>query len=206
LSNPGPKDRKGSKAGQTAGTLFVVSGPSGAGKSTLCRRGVVNTGVSLSISAKTRPAGGEEVNGQDYYFLSRTEFEKKIADGAFLEYARVFDHYYGTPAEPVLEELKAGRDVILEIDVQGAAQVFAKFPEAVGIFILPPGEAELRNRLRQRGRDDQATMVKRLAQAQWEIEQARQNGRYRYSVVNDDLAAAVREMTEIIESKQRIRK
>jgi len=206
LSNPGPKDRKGSKAGQTAGTLFVVSGPSGAGKSTLCRRVVENTGVSLSISATTRPAGGEEVNGQDYYFLSRTEFEKKIADGAFLEYARVFDHYYGTPAEPVLEELKAGRDVILEIDVQGAAQVFAKFPEAVGIFILPPGEAELRNRLRQRGRDDQATMAKRLAQAQWEIEQARQNGRYRYSVVNDDLAAAVREMTEIIENKQRIRK
>jgi len=206
LSNPGPKDSKGSNAGQTAGTLFVVSGPSGAGKSTLCRRVVENTGVRLSISATTRPAGGEEVNGQDYYFLSRTEFEKKIADGAFLEYARVFDHYYGTPAEPVLEELKAGRDVILEIDVQGAAQVFAKFPEAVGIFILPPGEAELRNRLRQRGRDDQATMVKRLAQAQWEIEQARQNGRYRYSVVNGDLTAAVREMTEIIESKQRIRK
>jgi len=206
LSNPGPKDRKNSKTGQTAGTLFVVSGPSGAGKSTLCRRVVENTGVCLSISATTRPAGGEEVNGRDYYFLSRAEFEKKIADGMFLEYARVFDHYYGTPAEPVLEELKAGRDVILEIDVQGAAQVFAKFPEAVGIFILPPGEAELRNRLRQRGRDDQATMAKRLAQAQWEIEQARQNGRYRYSVVNGDLAAAVREMTEIIENKQRIRK
>jgi len=206
LSNLGPKDRKGSKAGQAAGTLFVVSGPSGAGKSTLCRRVVENTGVRLSISATTRPAGGEEVSGRDYYFLSREEFEKKIADGAFLEYARVFDHYYGTPAKPVLEELKAGRDVILEIDVQGAAQVFAKFPEAVGIFILPPGEAELRNRLRQRGREDLATMEKRLAQAQREMEQARQNSRYRYSVVNDDLAAAVREMTEIIENKQRIRK
>ncbi len=183
---------------ERSGRLFVVSGPSGSGKSTLCRRVVENTGVCLSISATTRPAGAGEVNGRDYFFLSPEEFRQKIMAGDFLEYARVFDHYYGTPADSVLKMLREGKKVILEIDVQGAAQVFEKFPDAIGIFILPPSDAELKNRLRQRGREDQATMDKRLAQAQWEIEQARQNGRYQHMVVNDDLPAACREMIQII--------
>ena len=182
------------------GTFFIVSGPSGSGKSTLCRQAVERAGVALSISATTRPRRETEVEGKDYYFISEEEFTAKIEAGEFLEYARVFDHYYGTPAGTIIEKLQVGQNVVLEIDVQGALQVFAKFAEACGILVLPPSEAELCRRLQQRGQDSPDVIDKRLAKAQWEIEQARTSGRYEYTIVNDDLEESIQELAQIVGS------
>ena len=181
------------------GTLFVVSGPSGSGKSTLCRAVLERTDARLSISATTRQIGTGETDGQNYYFLSEQEFLDKVRAGEFLEYARVFDYYYGTPAAPVREMLDQGLTIILEIDVQGAAQVFERFPEARGILVVPPEPAELRRRLCDRGRDDTATIEKRLAQARREVEQAREGGCYQYTIVNGDLEKAIDEMVKLID-------
>ena len=109
------------------GKFFVVSGPSGSGKSTLCMEAVKRTGIELSISATTRPRRESEIEGKDYYFLTEEEFSRKIDVGEFLEYAKVFDHYYGTPAGKIQEKLQAGKNIVLEIDVQGAMQVFEKY-------------------------------------------------------------------------------
>lgn len=180
------------------GKLFVVSGPSGAGKSTLCRLLTKRTRVFLSTSATTRPRGKDEVDGQHYYFLSQEDFEARIRAQAFLEYARVFDHYYGTPAEPVARQRQNGTPVILEIDVQGAAKIFAQDTQAIGILVLPPNELILRQRLSQRGRDDQASMEKRLAKAQEEIRQAQAYDRYRYTIINENLEKALEDLTRIV--------
>jgi len=180
------------------GKFFVVSGPSGSGKSTLCMETVKRTGIELSISATTRPRRETEVEGRDYYFLTEEEFSRKIDAGEFLEYAKVFDHYYGTPAGKIQEKLQAGKNTVLEIDVQGAMQVFEKYDQACGILVLPPGEAELRRRLQQRGQDISENREKRLAKAQWEIEQAQKCGRYEYTIINDDLEEAIRQLTQIV--------
>ena len=180
------------------GKLFVVSGPSGSGKSTLVRRAVSMTGVSLSVSATTRRRGEKETDGKDYYFMAKEEFEEKIEAGEFLEYAMVFDNYYGTPAGPVNQLLEDGKTVVLEIDIQGALQVFQSAPEAEGVLILPPNDKELRRRLESRGRDDAETINKRLAKAQWEIEQAVSSGNYNYVVVNDDLDESIKEISQIL--------
>lgn len=182
------------------GRLFVISGPSGSGKSTLARMAVERTGVKLSISATTRAKGDDEVDGRDYYFLSEAEFLQKIETGEFLEYARVFDNYYGTPRGSVAEQLEQGQIVVLEIDVQGAGQVFEKFSpaEVEGILILPPSDEELRRRLESRGRDDDETIDKRLAKAQWEIKKAGASGNYGHTIVNDDLEKAADELVELL--------
>ena len=189
------------QGGNQRGRLFVVSGPSGAGKSTLCREVLKVTDARVSVSATTRPRTDQEVGGEDYVFLTEEQFRAQIADGEFLEYALVFGNYYGTPAGPVREMLDAGRTVILEIDVQGAAQVFAKTPEAIGVFVLPPNDEELRRRLSHRGRDETETIEKRLAKAAYETETAQQDGHYRHFVVNDDLQATVDKMKRLIERK-----
>jgi len=180
------------------GKLFVVSGPSGSGKTTLCRAASAKTGAHLSVSATTRPQNEKEIAAKDYYFLTEQEFLSKIDKDEFLEYARVFDNYYGTPAEPVRGQLAQGQVVVLEIDVQGAAQVFAKFPEAIGILVLPPEQEELQRRLSHRGRDDRKVIENRLAQSQKEINQARTGGRYQYTIVNDDLNQAVDTLVGLI--------
>lgn len=180
------------------GRLIVISGPSGSGKSTLTREAVARTGARLSISATTRSPGPGEQDGRDYYFLTREAFEAKIAAGEFLEYAEVFGNYYGTPSDTVREALIRGETIILEIDVQGGLQVFERMPEAVGVLILPPGEAVLRERLLTRAREDASVIEKRLAKARWEIEQAQQSGRYRHTIVNDQLAAAIERLVEIV--------
>jgi len=185
------------------GKLFVVSGPSGSGKSTLVRRAVNKTQVQLSISATTRPRGEKETDGKDYYFIDKEEFEKKIKAGEFLEYAMVFDHYYGTPAGPVNQMLEKGKTVVLEIDIQGALQVFKSVPEAEGVLILPPNDKELRRRLESRGRDDAETINKRLAKAQWEIEQAVASGNYNYVVVNDDLDESTKQISQILTGEKK---
>ena len=176
----------------------MVSGPSGSGKSTLCIEAVKRAGISLSISATTRPRRETEVEGKDYYFLTEEEFSRKIEAGEFLEYARVFDHYYGTPAGKILEKLQAGQNVVLEIDVQGAMQIFEKYDQACGILVLPPDNTELLRRLEQRGQDSADVIEKRLAKAQWEIEQARKCGRYEYTIINGVLEEAIQELTRIV--------
>ena len=181
------------------GRLFVISGPSGCGKSTLCREVLRRTEARLSISATTRPRSKNETDGVDYYFLSEKEFEGKIDADEFLEYARVFENYYGTPAQPVMEQLKNGQTIILEIDVQGAMQVFSRFPETIGILVLPPNREILQQRLSRRGRDDEDTIRKRLTKAEWEIEQAQSSKNFKYMVVNDDLDEAIEKMVRIIE-------
>ena len=190
--------QKAEKKDQKNARLYVVSGPSGSGKSTLCRAAVDQAGARLSISATTRPRTESETDGVDYYFMAEDEFVAKAEAGEFLEYAKVFDHYYGTPAEPVRKCLQQAQSVVLEIDVQGAMQVFGKFPEAVGILILPPGTGELRQRLQQRRRDDEQTIENRLAKGQWEIDQARASARYQHTIVNDDLAKATDQIKAII--------
>ena len=185
------------------GRLFVVSGPSGSGKSTLCRALVEATDAKLSVSATTRPRSQTEVDGENYYFLSQEEFQRKIQKGELLEYAQVFSHYYGTPVEPVRRMLAQGQTVLLEIDVQGARQVFERFPGATGILVLPPNEDELRRRLHDRGRDKSEAIDQRLAKAQWEIEQAQAEGRYKHTVINDDLDRALAEMVAVIAAPTR---
>ncbi len=182
------------------GKLVVISGPSGVGKSTICRQVVQRLDATLSVSATTRPRGAAETDGQEYYFLSPDEFRRRIAAGAFLEYAEVFGHYYGTPREPVQQAVAAGKIVILEIDVQGGLQVKAKWPEALMVFILPPRMDELLKRIEARARgEDQQARQDRLARAEAEI--ATGKAEYAYFVVNDVLDKAVQDVIDIIEQK-----
>jgi len=180
------------------GTLYIFTGPSGVGKgSLLSRLRKEDDRLFYSISATTRaPRVGEE-NGVHYFFLTEEDFQKKITEGAFLEYARYADHCYGTLAAPVKEKLSAGYDVILEIEVQGARQVSQKCPDAVTVFIAPPSFETLAARLRGRRTEDEATIQKRLATAQEEL--SHQNA-FDHVVVNDDLKQALQELREIVQS------
>jgi len=186
------------------GRLVVISGPSGVGKSTICRRLVesaVGGDVFLSVSCTTRRPGNAEVNGKNYRFIDRQEFEKRIAEDGFIEYADVFGNYYGTPRKPVEEALAAGQTVILEIDVQGGLQVKKQYPLAALIFILPPQAQDLLARMegRRRGEDEQSKK-RRLATAMREMSTARE--KYDYFVVNDVLEYAVEEVKTIIRKLQ----
>jgi guanylate kinase len=184
-----------------AGILFIISAPSGSGKSTLVselRKQV--SGVDFSISWTTRPPRGSEENGREYYFTTREEFERMRDEGQFLEYARVFgNHYYGTARQSLDEARKAGRDLLLDIDVQGGAQVRKVLPEAVSIFVLPPKPKELRTRLRNRSRAEgvvnEAELYRRLSEASKEIENYREYG---YILVNDILDRAVAQLEAIV--------
>ncbi|MCF7958093.1 MAG: guanylate kinase [Phycisphaerae bacterium] len=183
------------------GRLIVISGPSGSGKSTLTRIGLERTGLHLSLSATTRQPGPNETDGKDYHFISRQKFEEMIAADEFLEYAQVFDNYYGTPVGPLNKKLAEGQNVILEIDIQGGLQVFKRFPDAQGILILSPDMKELQNRLEKRARDDAETIKKRLAKAEWEIQTAQQSGHYKHILINDNLKKAAEELVDILEGR-----
>lgn len=177
------------------GVLFVVSGPSGAGKSTLIDHLRAQIpGLGFSVSATTRSPRPGDVEGQTYHFLSDAEFEAMIADGALYEHARVYGRWYGTPRASVDAMLAAGRSVILDIDVQGAAQVRAITSNAVHVFILPPDVDTLARRLRGRGTDQPEVVTRRLADAG---EQLRGAVNYDYLVVNDDLQVAKNEIEAI---------
>lgn len=183
------------------GKLIIISGPSGVGKSTICKRIVERLDdVYLSVSVTTRPKSVTEVDGRDYWFISRQEFQERIDKGLLLEHAKVFGHCYGTPKEKVVEALEAGKMVILEIDVQGARQVKANFPDAVMVFILPPSAKELAERLDRRGREGAEAAEKRLNGASAEIAAAWQY--YEHMVINEDLQQAVNECMQIIESRK----
>jgi len=187
------------KTGVTKGRLVVVSGPSGVGKSTICRQVVRRLkDVYLSISVTTRPKGNKEVEGRDYWFISRQEFERRIRDGLLLEYAEVFGNLYGTPRDKVEEALGAGKTVILEIDVEGARKAKEIYPGAVMVFILPPTQKELAERMNSRGRENGGIVDTRLARSEVEIAAAWRY--YDHMVINDDLEQAVDEVAEIVEA------
>jgi guanylate kinase len=177
--------------------LVIISGPSGVGKSTIAKEAVKRLGNAyLSISVTTRPKSDLETDGKDYWFISKEEFEEKIRNGLLLEYAEVFGNFYGTPKDKVDEALSAGKSVILEIDVQGGRQVKKQYQDAVMIFIMPPSQKHLAQRLNGRGREDEQTAKKRLVRADDEIAAAWRY--YNNMVINDDLEQAINEVVEII--------
>jgi guanylate kinase len=183
-----------------AGLLFILSAPSGSGKSTLVTqlRSMVRD-LDFSVSWTTRAPRGSEQDGREYHFTSRENFDRMIAANEFLEYADVFGNYYGTARKSLADAAQHGRDLLLDIDVQGAAQVRRNMPEAVSIFILPPNPEVLAMRLRNRSRAEggvpEAVVQKRLDTARHEIENYHQ---YRYVLVNDVLDRAVEELTAIV--------
>lgn len=182
------------------GTLYVFTGPSGAGKGTLLSRlRAQDDRLFYSISATTRAPRPGETDGVQYYFLSKADFEEKIAQNAFLEHARYVDNYYGTLEAPVNEKLEQGFDVILEIEVQGAMQVHEKRPDAVMVFIAPPSFEELAARLRGRGTEDEEKVLKRLETAKEELKH--QNA-FDYVVVNDEIDRAVEELKGILAKRR----
>ncbi len=181
------------------GLLIVFSGPSGSGKGTILHDVLEQeSSVMLSVSATTRAPREGEQNGVNYLFLSKKQFEQIIADGGMLEHACYCGNYYGTPRRPVEDAMKNGKDVILEIEVQGALQIKQKFPECVTVFILPPSMEVLENRLRRRKTEDEETILKRLAKAKEELAFAAQ---YDYVVVNGELKTAVDDMKAILRAE-----
>jgi guanylate kinase len=182
------------------GLLIVFSGPSGVGKGTV-RKAIFDRGdhkFEYSVSMTTRAQRPGEVDGVDYFFRTREQFEEKIKAGQMLEYAEYVGNYYGTPLDYVNETLDAGKDVFLEIEVQGALQVKEKMPDGVFVFLTPPDLGELRDRLTGRGTDDAATIEKRIAKAREEIKLM---GEYDYAVVNDVVEEAATRVINIIASE-----
>ena len=178
---------------------MVISGPSGVGKGTICR-GLLQRleRACVSVSATTRPQSPQEVDGRDYYFMTRQEFEERLDQGLFLEHAEVFGNYYGTPKDKVAEAIAAGQIVLLDIDVQGGRQIKAALPEAKMVFIMPPSLEALTARLTGRGRDDAEAMARRQREAAEEMAVGREH--YEYLVTNDDLGQAVQQVVAIIQS------
>ena len=180
------------------GLLFVISGPSGVGKTTIAHRVEAELGGVFSVSITTRPQTDADRPGVDYTFMDRAEFERYRQTDDLLEYAEVFGHYYGTPRQPALEALAAGKLFIVEIDVAGGIQVKEKMPEAYAVFILPPSEDTLLQRLRRRRREEEAVIQRRFAKAKDEISRAKTCGAYDDFVVNDDLETAVSDVAGLV--------
>jgi guanylate kinase len=183
-----------------AGILFIISAPSGSGKSTLVTQlRTLVEGLDFSISYTTRAPRGSEENGREYHFTSRAQFERMVAADDFLEWAEVFGNYYGTARSALQHAKDLGKDLLLDIDVQGALQVIQRMPEAVSIFILPPSPEVLEKRLRNRSAaekmSDEAVIQKRLAGARNELKRVWE---YKYALVNDILENAVEEMRAIV--------
>lgn len=170
-----------------SGLLLIISGPSGVGKSTITHHLEKKLAGVFSVSVTTRPKANCEVDGKDYFFLTREQFKRQRDAGELLEWAEVFGNYYGTPAQPVLQALARGDLVLLEIDVKGAIQVKGKIPEAFAVFVLPPDEDTLLERLRQRGRDDEKTIQSRLSESRNEIARGHACGIYQTFIINDQL-------------------
>jgi guanylate kinase len=184
-------------------TVFIISAPSGSGKSTLVSRLLRDVpGLLFSVSYTTRKPRGAEKDGSNYCFISREEFEHRIAKGEFLEYANVFGNYYGTHISQLQKARKGGEDLVLDIDVQGAAQLKDKLPEAVTIFVLAPSRRILEQRLRSRSEDPDPVIIRRLNDAASEI---RNYDRYDYVVVNDDLERSTKTLAAIV-TAERVRR
>ncbi|QKJ66792.1 guanylate kinase [Deefgea piscis] len=182
------------------GNLLVVTAPSGAGKTTLVAALLAaDSQVQLSISFTTRPPREGEINGKDYHFVDRAEFERMIAAGELLEFAEVYGNYYGTSQLWINEVMANGRDILLEIDCQGAEQVRRLFPEAIGIFILPPCLETLESRLRGRGKDSDEVIARRLAVAKEEVNHVDE---FDFVIVNEHIDDAVRDMIAVVRAQR----
>jgi guanylate kinase len=184
------------------GLLVVLCGPSGVGKSTISRRLSERLKVVYTVSATTRPRLPHEDEGKSYEHLSKDEFFRRLDGDELLEYAQVYGDYYGTPKHPALDHLAGGRDVLLEIDVQGALQVRYQYPNALLIFIEPPDKATLIQRLTDRGRDKAEDIDKRFRAARREVHMAKGSRAFDYMVTNDDLDRAVEDIAKIIQRKR----
>ena len=181
-------------------TVFIISAPSGSGKSTLVHRLMTEVAqLTFSVSYTTRKPRGAEVDGQAYHFIDRAEFERRLAAGEFLEHADVFGNYYGTHCDALEFARLEGKDLVLDIDVQGAAQLKERIPDAVSIFVLPPSREILEQRLRARSQDNEETIRRRLADA------AREIGNYSlydYVLVNNDLDLAAETLKSIVKAER----
>ena len=182
------------------GNLIVISGPSGAGKGTIIKKlRDINDNFWLSISMTSREIRSNDVADETYFFVSREEFENRIENGVFLEYAEYNGNYYGTPKDKILDKLNSGIDVILEIEIQGALKVQKLVPDAIFIFILPPSMEELRKRLVGRGTDKSSKILSRFKSAYQEINEIT---KYNYVVINDDVDIAARKVNSILTSER----
>lgn len=185
-----------------SGKLIVLTGPSGVGKGTLMRSLLErHPELHYSVSATTRAPRPGEIDGKNYYFISRSKFEQLVAQGEFLEWAEFAGNYYGTFREAVLQQVKSGQLVILEIELKGARQIRVSFPEALSIFILPPTFTELEKRIRGRGQDSDEAIARRLTRAHEEIQAADE---FDIQIVNDDFETAVNAIEAAIFSKLRV--
>jgi len=183
-------------AGERRGQLFIVSGPSGSGKTTVVDHLLIAVpDLRFSISCTTRPPRAGEQNGREYHFLTREEFEEMLAADEFLEYASVFGELYGTPRRNLEEAAAEGKDLVLDIDVQGARQIKSRLPEAVAVLLVPPSAEELEQRLRGRAQDKPETIRRRLNHARTEIEHYKN---YDYLVVNHNLEETCAEVVDIV--------
>jgi guanylate kinase len=183
------------------GTLYIISAPSGAGKSSLLRALLESMGgsLALSVSHTTRSPRPGEIDGKDYHFIDVATFREMVNRDAFLEHARVFDNFYGTSKQGVIDQLQAGLDVILEIDWQGARLIREQLPAVVSIFILPPSRAALQQRLQDRGQDDAAIITRRMRDA---VSEMMHYDEYDYLVINDVFQQALEELAAILLSRR----
>lgn len=184
------------QANSSLGKLIVLTGPSGVGKGTLLQKLLEkHPELYYSVSATTRSPRPGEVDGINYYFTTRSDFEKLVAQGEFLEWAEFAGNYYGTPRAEVLDQIQSGKLVILEIELEGARQIKTSYPSALSIFILPPSFSELENRIRGRGQDSQEAIARRLNRAQEEIQAADE---FDIQIINDDFETALHQIEAVL--------
>lgn len=181
------------------GIIFIVSGPAGAGKGTVVKEVVKKDGIELSISATTRKPRGKEQDGIEYHFMTREQFSSMIDDDGFFEYAEYCGNFYGSPKKPVVDWVNQGKDVILEIEVQGCEKVKKILPDSVSIFVVPPSMEILEKRLRGRNTETEEVIKKRMERA---VEELKKSSEYDYVVVNDEIENCANEILSIIEKEK----